>query len=63
MAKQKDTPNLPASSRMQMPSGNGGNLNGLIKETGGLSKGSKGTSKKVLSAANGTGLKTKNPYC
>lgn len=62
MAKQKDTPNLPLSSRMQMPSGNGGNLNGLIKETGGLSKG-KGVAKKVLSAANGTGMKTKNPYC
>jgi hypothetical protein len=52
MAKQ--TPNLPASSRMQMPSGNGGTKNISIK-------GSKGTSKKVMSGAKG--LKGKNPYC
>jgi hypothetical protein len=60
MAKQKDTPNLPASSRMQMPSGSGGNITGI---TGGINKSGKGVAKRVLAAANGTGLKTKNPYC
>jgi hypothetical protein len=63
MGKEKDTPNLPGSSRMQMPSNGGNGTNGLIKETGGLKGGSKGTSKRVLTAASGTGLKKKNPYC
>lgn len=63
MAKEKDTPNLPGSSRMQMPSTGGNGTNGLIKEHGGLKGGSKGTSKRVLTAASGTGLKKKNPYC
>jgi len=56
MAK-KATPNLPASSRMQMPSG-GGNLNSKIKEVGGM-KGKSGTTSKVMSAAKGKGLKKK----
>ena len=62
MAKEKDTPNLPGSSRMQMPSTGGGSTNSLIKESGGMLGGSKGTSKRVLSAASGTGLKKANPY-
>jgi hypothetical protein len=63
MGKVKDTPNLPGSSRLQAPSGGGGSVNGLIKETGGMSGSGKGTSKRVLTAASGTGLKKKNPYC
>jgi len=62
MAKEKDTPNLPGSSRMQMPSTGGNGTNGLIKETGSMLGGSKGTSKRVLSGASGTGLKKANPY-
>lgn len=62
MAKEKDTPNLPGSSRMQMPSTGGNGTNGLIKETGGMLGASKGTSKRVLSNASGTGLKKANPY-
>jgi len=62
MAKEKNSPNLPGSSRMQMPSTGSGNTNNTIKERGGMASGSKGTSKRVLSAASGTGLKKKNPY-
>jgi hypothetical protein len=54
MAKVKSTPNLPMSSRMQMPSG-GGNLSGVIKEKGGM-KGGKGATKKVMAAAKGKGM-------
>lgn len=60
MAKTKSTPNLPASSRMQMPSG-GGNLNGLIKETGGMAKKSGSTTKKVMAGAKGKSM-TKKGY-
>ena len=63
MAKEKDTPNLPGSSRMQMPSTGGGSVNGLIKDTAGMTFSNKGTSKRVLGAASGTGLKKSNPYC
>jgi len=62
MAKEKDTPNLPGSSRMQMPSTGGNGTNGLIKETNGMLGSSKGTSKRILNAASGTGLKKANPY-
>jgi len=64
MAKEKDTPNLPGSSRMQMPSTGSGSssTNGLIKETGGMASGSKGTSKRILGAASKTGMKGSNPY-
>lgn len=62
MAKQKDYPNLPASSKMQMPSG-GGNLSGLVKETGGMSGSKGGASKKMTSGASGKGMAGKNPYC
>jgi hypothetical protein len=60
MAKTKSTPNLPASSRMQMPSG-GGNLNSKIKETGGM-KGGKGASSKVMAGAKGKGMAKKKAY-
>jgi hypothetical protein len=62
MAKVKDTPNLPGSSRLKAPMSSGSNSS-LIKETGGMKGGSKGVTKKVMSAASGTGLKKKNPYC
>jgi hypothetical protein len=57
MAKEKDTPNLPGSSRMQMPSTGQGGINGGIKTN------SKGTSKRVLNDASGKGMKKTNPYC
>jgi hypothetical protein len=63
MGKIKDTPNLPGSSRLQGPSTSSNGTNGLIQEHGGMKGGSKGTSKRVLTAASGTGLKKKNPYC
>lgn len=64
MAKIKDVPNLPASSRLKPPT-TSNSLDGLIKESVGMTNigSSKGTTKKVMSAASGTGLKTKNPYC
>ena len=55
MGKVKDTPNLPGSSRMQMPSSGGG----TPKKLGG----SKKVTNKVMAAAKGTGMKGKNPYC
>lgn len=64
MAKIKDTPNLPGSSRMQMPS-TGGSMGKAITEYGGL-KSSKGgsTTSKVMSAAKaGKSMKGSNPYC
>lgn len=64
MAKAKDTPNLPGSSRMQMPSTGGNNTNGLIKETGGMAKkNSNNATRKVTTAAKGKGMKGSNPYC
>lgn len=63
MAKEKDTPNLPGSSRMQMPSTGGGSVNGLVKEAGGMVGSNKGTSKRIIGAATGKGLKKTNPYC
>jgi len=63
MAKEKDTPNLPGSSRMQMSSASGNGTNGLIKETGGMASGSKGTSKRITGSASKKGMKGTNPYC
>jgi hypothetical protein len=57
MAKVKDTPNLPGSSRMQMPMTSGKNTPLKIKADG------SGATHKVTTAAKGTGLKKKNPYC
>jgi hypothetical protein len=60
---EKNSPNLPGSSRMQMPSTGSGSTNGLIKKRGGMTTGSKGTSQRVLSDAKGKGMKNTNPYC
>lgn len=62
MANQKNTPNLPGSSRMQMPSTGGNATSGLIKENSGMSNGNKVT-KKVTGGASGKGMKGSNPYC
>ena len=54
---KKATPNLPMSSRMQIPSTSGGKMNGIVKETGGM-KGKVGSvTKKVMAAAKGKGMK------
>jgi len=55
MAKTKNTPNLPGSSRMQMPSTSG---NGP-KKLGG----SKTVTNRVMAAASKGGMKGKNTYC
>ena len=55
MAKIKSTPNLPASSRMQMPAGGG-----TISIKGGLkSVGKKTVTNKIMSAAKGKGMASK----
>jgi len=56
MAKTKSTPNLPASSRMQMPSGNGGNMKGVVKEVGGMAGKTGSVTKRVMSAAKGKSM-------
>jgi hypothetical protein len=70
MAKIKDVPNLPASSRLKPPT-TSNSLDGLIKEHGGL-KGGKaasivkagGVASKIVGTAKGkTGMKNSNPYC
>jgi hypothetical protein len=48
----KSTPNLPASSRMQMPSGGG-------MKTPSMPKGSNPVTKKVMAGAKGKGMKKK----
>lgn len=55
MAKVKDTPNLPGSSRMQMPMSSGS----APKKLGG----SKKVTDKVMASAKGKGMKGKNTYC
>ena len=64
MEKTKVTPNLPGSSRMQMPSGSNG-TSSLIKEKGGMAGSSKGVSKRVMSLASKgkSPMKGSNPYC
>lgn len=69
MAKVKDTPNLPGSSRMQMPS-TGDKLNGLTSEHGGMAKGKAsgvvkagGVASLVSKAKGKAGMKGSNPYC
>ena len=57
MAKVKDTPNLPGSSRMQMPMTSGSNTPLKIKSNG------NGVTSKVTKAASGKGMKGTNPYC
>jgi hypothetical protein len=58
MAKVKDTPNLPGSSRMQMPS-TGGSTPKLS-----VNQNSKGATKKIMSSASkGKGMTGKGSYC
>jgi len=57
MAKEKNTPNLPGSSRMQMPSTTGGNKKLSINQN------SKGATSKVVSGVKGKGMKGTNSYC
>lgn len=52
----KSTPNLPGSSRMQMPSTSG---NSVPKTTGASGP----VSKRLVSRAKGKGMKGSNPYC
>jgi hypothetical protein len=60
MAKTKDTPKLPSSSRMQMPS-MGDGLGKKIAEYGGMGGGK--ASKSVTASARGKkGMKGSNPY-
>jgi hypothetical protein len=54
---KKATPNLPASSRMQMPSGGG-----KMTPKAGAMKGGKGTTSKVMAAAKGKGMTKKKGY-
>jgi len=53
MAKTKNTPNLPGSSRLQGPSTTGGNKSLPINQN------SKGATKKVMSGAKSGGIKMK----
>jgi hypothetical protein len=52
MAKIKSTPNLPASSRMQMPSGGGPQIKNALKGDSSAS-----AAKKVLAGAKSKGMK------
>jgi len=70
MASVKAIPNLPASSRMQMPAGSD-NTSSIIREMGGMKKGKAtdsikggGVASKITGTAKGkTGMKGSNPYC
>ncbi len=55
MANSKNTPNLPASSRLKAPMSSGS----APKKLGG----SKKVTNKVMAAAKGKGMKGKNTYC
>lgn len=58
MAKEKNTPNLPGSSRMQMPVTSGSNKKLPINQN------SKGVTSKVMAAASkGKKMKSTNSYC
>jgi len=52
MAKIKSTPNLPASSRMQMPSGGGPQIKNALKGDSSAS-----ATKKVMAGAKSKGMK------
>jgi hypothetical protein len=58
MSKTKSTPNLPAASRLQPPSGGGGSMGGVMKAKGGM-KGSTGTTKKIMATASKGGKASK----
>jgi hypothetical protein len=58
----KDYPKLPSSSMLKSPSGVVSN--GLIKETGGMTKKSSGSATKNKMTMNKPkGMKGMNPYC
>jgi len=59
---EKNTPNLPGSSRLQGPSTTD-NTRISVKIAGGMSGSGKGTTQKVLNIAKGKGMKNNNPYC
>ena len=56
MANSKNTPNLPGSSRMQMPSTSGNSVPKIKGASGPVSK-------RIVSSAKGRGMKGSNPYC
>ena len=53
---KKDIPNLPGSSRMQMPSTSGNSVPKIKGASGPVSK-------RLVSGAKGKGMKGSNPYC
>lgn len=55
MANSKNTPNLPASSRLKAPMSSGGTAMKL--------GGKKTVTNKIMAAAKGKGMKGKNSYC
>ena len=59
---EKNTPNLPGSSRLQGPSTTD-NTRISVKIAGGMSGSGKGTVQKVLNIAKGKGMKNTNSYC
>ena len=59
---EKNTPNLPGSSRLQGPSTTD-NTRVSVKIAGGMSGSGKGTTQKVLNIAKGKGMKSNNSYC
>lgn len=59
---EKNTPNLPGSSRLQGPSTTD-NTRVSVKIAGGMSGSGKGTVQKVLNIAKGKGMKNNNSYC
>lgn len=61
MAK-KVTPNLPASSRMQMPTTGGGATTRLTKESGSMKGKTGAATKKMMTSAKGKGMASKKGY-
>ena len=59
---EKNTPNLPGSSRLQGPSTTD-NTRVSVRIAGGMSGSGKGTVQKVLNIAKGKGMKSNNSYC
>jgi hypothetical protein len=59
-ASKKATPGLPASSRMQMPSGGAKSIGKMTKETSGMKGGTKGSTK--MSGSKGKGMTKKGGY-
>lgn len=59
---KKATPNLPASSRMQMPSTPNAKMANKMKETGGMKTAAKSATKKVMAKASKGGKMAKKGY-